>query len=82
MYENRSANHSCSPNTAFEISASIPEADWAFVALAEIKAGEEFTFFYPSTEWEMDQPFECQCGSKVSHPGFAGSLITVSEAGV
>jgi hypothetical protein len=33
------------------------------VALKEIKAEEEMTFFYPSTEWEMTQPFSCYCGS-------------------
>ena len=59
------ANHSCSPNTAFQISSSIPEHEWAFVALANIDVGEEFGFFYPSTEWDMDQPFDCHCGAKV-----------------
>ena len=23
------------------------------------------TFFYPSTEWDMEQSFECQCGAPV-----------------
>lgn len=23
------------------------------------------TFFYPSTEWELDQPFDCRCGARV-----------------
>lgn len=25
------------------------------------------TYFYPSTEWELKQPFECKCGASVSH---------------
>jgi hypothetical protein len=29
-----------------------------------LKAGEELTFFYPSTEWNMNQGFDCFCGSK------------------
>ena len=29
-----------------------------------IHAGTPVTFFYPSTEWEMAQPFDCFCGSK------------------
>ncbi|EXJ91019.1 hypothetical protein A1O1_04126 [Capronia coronata CBS 617.96] len=29
-----------------------------------IKPGDELTFFYPSTEWIMDQPFECRCATK------------------
>jgi hypothetical protein len=33
------------------------------VALKHIQAGEELTFFYPSAEWEMAQPFNCHCGS-------------------
>ena len=33
------------------------------VALRDIEAGEAITFFYPSTEWDMAQPFECGCGS-------------------
>lgn len=28
-----------------------------------LKAGEELTFFYPSTEWDMDQGFSCFCGT-------------------
>jgi hypothetical protein len=29
-----------------------------------LRIGEELTFFYPSTEWDMDQGFSCFCGSK------------------
>lgn len=35
-----------------------------------IKEGEELRFFYPSTEWNMVQPFPCSCGaSSVSKTG-------------
>jgi hypothetical protein len=34
------------------------------VALIDLKAGDELNFFYPSTEWEMSQPFPCWCGSR------------------
>jgi hypothetical protein len=30
--------------------------------------GQDITFFYPSTEWDMAQGFDCSCGAKVS-PG-------------
>ena len=33
------------------------------VARRDIEQGEELSFFYPSTEWEMDAPFICLCGS-------------------
>lgn len=28
-----------------------------------LKEGDELTFFYPSTEWDMAQPFDCLCGA-------------------
>ena len=28
-----------------------------------LRVGDELTFFYPSTEWEMDRPFRCRCGA-------------------
>ena len=28
-----------------------------------LKKGDDMTFFYPSSEWNMQQPFECNCGS-------------------
>lgn len=50
-------NHSCEPNAFFDTT------EMKLVALKEIKPNEELTFFYPSTEWKMDQAFECLCGS-------------------
>jgi hypothetical protein len=32
-------------------------------AIRDIEPGEELTFFYPSTEWDMITPFQCLCGS-------------------
>lgn len=28
-----------------------------------LRPGDELTFFYPSTEWRMAQPFECACAA-------------------
>ena len=50
-------NHSCEPNVFFNTSTM------QLVALRPIQQEEELTFFYPSTEWEMTQPFSCYCGS-------------------
>ncbi|KAL0077710.1 hypothetical protein J3Q64DRAFT_1746973 [Phycomyces blakesleeanus] len=50
-------NHACDPTTYLDVDR------FAIVALVDIKAGDELNFFYPSTEWEMAQPFECWCGS-------------------
>jgi len=50
-------NHSCAPNVFFDTTTM------KLLALKEIQQEEEMTFFYPSTEWEMTQPFRCYCGS-------------------
>lgn len=50
-------NHSCDPNVFFDTSLM------QLVALKELRAGDEMTFFYPSTEWKMTQSFNCYCGS-------------------
>jgi hypothetical protein len=65
-------NHSCNPNVAFDLSSLYsPESDiastWHLKSLSRpIKAGEPLTFFYPSTEWDMDRGFDCACGEEVS----------------
>jgi len=55
-------NHSCDPNTAFDLS-SPDQSKWHVYALKRIVIGESLTYFYPSTEWLMDQPFDCTCGA-------------------
>lgn len=50
-------NHSCNPNAFFNIETMQLEC------VRPINTGEEITFFYPSTEWSMDQPFICKCNS-------------------
>ena len=50
-------NHSCDP-TAFFNTTSME-----FICLSPLQPGDELTFFYPSTEWDMAQPFSCHCGS-------------------
>lgn len=51
-------NHSCDPNCFFDTST------YQFITLKPVKAGEELTFFYPSTEWNMDKAFNCFCESE------------------
>jgi hypothetical protein len=50
-------NHSCDPTAFFDTTRM------ELVCLKTIRPGVEITFFYPSTEWEMAQPFSCNCGS-------------------
>jgi hypothetical protein len=50
-------NHSCDPNVILDTENMV------MVARRDISKGEELSFFYPSTEWEMNAPFICLCGS-------------------
>lgn len=53
----RFINHSCNPNVFFDVLTG------KITALKRIRNGEQLTFFYPSTEWHMSDPFDCKCGS-------------------
>lgn len=54
----RFTNHSCDPNV------HIDTARMRIVALRRIEPEDEITYFYPSTEWFMAEPFTCRCGSE------------------
>jgi SET domain len=49
-------NHACSPSVRIDTDRML------VLAARAIAAGDELTFFYPSTEWEMACPFVCRCG--------------------
>ena len=51
-------NHSCNPNVFFDTT------NMEIIAIRDIEPNEEFSFFYPSTELDMAQPFICFCGTK------------------
>jgi SET domain len=51
-------NHSCSPNVFFDTTT------FKVICLQPIRVKDELTYFYPSTEWSMSQPFRCVCGAK------------------
>jgi hypothetical protein len=50
-------NHSCDPNVILDTERIL------MIARRDIEKGEELSFFYPATEWEMQAPFICLCGS-------------------
>ena len=50
-------DHSCSPNALLDVDKL------ALVAIRDIAVGDAVTFFYPGSEVELSQPFECHCGS-------------------
>ena len=51
-------NHSCNPNGYVNFD------DMTFRSLRDIREGDEVTFNYLTTEWDMANKFECHCGSK------------------
>lgn len=63
-------NHSCRPNAFFDVEKKI------LLALRTIAVWDEITFFYPSTEWRMKEPFTCCCstGSCLGTIGGASQL--------
>lgn len=50
-------NHSCQPN------GEINTAELTFRPLRKINRGEELTFNYLTTEYDMAAPFVCHCGA-------------------
>ena len=67
-------NHSCVPNVFFDTSSM------QLVALSRIEAGQELTFFYPSTEWKMTQAFQCYCGHSCCLGEIKGAAYLSKEA--
>jgi len=67
-------NHSCEPNVFFNTTTM------QLVALKEIKSEEEFSFFYPSTEWQMTQSFNCYCGHAACIGDIRGAAYLSKEA--
>ncbi|CAI5719154.1 unnamed protein product [Peronospora destructor] len=54
-------NHSCNPNTRIKVVDT--ETKILFVAMKPIKEGEHLTFDYSTSEWDMDEKFDCRCGA-------------------
>ena len=54
----RFLNHSCAPNVL------VDTAEMSVRALTRIEPGDSLEYFYPSTEWSMNEPFACECGAR------------------
>jgi hypothetical protein len=52
-------NHSCTPSLEFDATAM----EVRVARDRDLAVGDPLTFWYPSTEWEMAQPFACTCGT-------------------
>jgi D-alanine-D-alanine ligase len=66
-FELRFVNHSCSPNVIFDVDAS------SLRAVRAIDPGEELRCFYPATEWQIAEIFECRCGAAECLGSIAGA---------
>ena len=76
------ANHSCEPTLEFHvqkigheaaIDVRIAARQGADGSVIGLQKGDELTFFYPSTEWEMAQPFACNCGATTCRKWISGA---------
>ncbi|KAF9958734.1 hypothetical protein BGZ72_011033 [Mortierella alpina] len=66
-------NHSCEPTVSFDTDKM------QIIAHVDIKKGGPLTFFYPSSEWEMDQPFPCWCGAEKCCKSIQGAKFLPTE---
>ncbi|KAF9350695.1 hypothetical protein BGX26_011188 [Mortierella sp. AD094] len=66
-------NHSCAP------SVDLDTDKMELIAAKDIKKGDPLTFFYPSSEWEMDQPFPCWCGAERCCKSIQGAKFLATD---
>ncbi|KAK3986253.1 histone-lysine N-methyltransferase ash1 [Cladorrhinum sp. PSN332] len=67
-------NHSCDPSLIFDMGNKE-----VIAGPKGLKEGDELTFFYPSTEWSMAQPFDCFCGSSQCRGQISGARDMTPE---
>ncbi len=66
-------DHSCGPNTLFDVDTL------RLTALREIPQGHPITFFYPGSEVELAQAFECNCGATTCLKRVSGTFYLTRE---
>lgn len=66
-------NHSCSPNAFFDTTNK------CLVCIEAIDEGEEINFFYPSSEWDMGQAFNCKCNTSKCIGSIKGAKYLTEE---
>ncbi|KAL9045124.1 MAG: hypothetical protein Q9214_001793 [Letrouitia sp. 1 TL-2023] len=62
-------NHSCAPSLEMDMT----KMEARVSRYRDLREGDILTFFYPSTEWHMVQPFECFCNEEVCLGRIVGS---------
>ncbi|KAL8639889.1 MAG: hypothetical protein Q9228_003127 [Teloschistes exilis] len=66
-------NHSCAPSLEYDVN----KMEVRVSRDKDLHKGDLLTFFYPSTEWHMVQPFECHCRER----SCLGTIRGASEMG-
>jgi hypothetical protein len=66
-------DHSCDPNTLFEVDAL------RLRATRDIPKDQLITFFYPGSEVELAQAFECNCGATACLKTIKGAFYLTPE---
>lgn len=69
-------NHKCDPNIRFSVNL---ESVQVFAA-KNLSLGEELTFNYLTTEYDMHEKFDCNCDSKICYKVIGGFKHLSSEA--
>ncbi|KAL9612964.1 MAG: hypothetical protein Q9167_002493 [Letrouitia subvulpina] len=64
-------NHGCVPSLEFDVE----KMEVRVSRERDLKVGDLLTFFYPSTEWEMVQAFDCFCNEE----GCLGQIVGASQ---
>ncbi|KAK4228010.1 hypothetical protein QBC38DRAFT_171095 [Podospora fimiseda] len=67
-------NHSCDPSLIFDM-----QNLEILAGPKGLTAGQELTFFYPSTEWSMAQPFSCNCNTPQCRGTISGAKDMTSS---
>ena len=67
------ADHCCEPNTLFDVETL------SLNAIRDIKIGDLVRFFYPGSEVELAQPFQCNCGAASCLGHIKGSFYLTPE---
>ena len=68
-------NHSCEPSGLVSV-----QPQPSYVTARDLERGEELTFDYLTTEWDLAEPFACECGSSRCHGVIAGFAHLSSAA--
>jgi hypothetical protein len=61
-------NHSCNPSVNIDTSKGL------VISNRDLSEGDAVTYFYPSTEWKLAQPFDCWCGSQKCLKTVSGAI--------